>query len=47
VLFLGYPDPTVFLNGLEAGLHDLGYHEGQNMELVGRRDRATIRHVVR
>jgi putative tryptophan/tyrosine transport system substrate-binding protein len=36
VLFLGYPDPTVFLNGLEAGLHDLGYHEGQNMELVVR-----------
>ncbi len=36
VLLLGYPDPTVFLNGLKTGLHDLGYQEGQNMELVVR-----------
>jgi ABC-type uncharacterized transport system substrate-binding protein len=36
VLFLGYPDPTVFLNGLKAGLYDLGYQEGQNMELIVR-----------
>jgi putative tryptophan/tyrosine transport system substrate-binding protein len=36
VLFLGYPNPTVFLNGLKAGLHDLGYQEGQNMELIVR-----------
>src|SRR5262245_26659911 len=36
VLFLGYPDPTVFLNGLKAGLRDLGYDQGRNMELIVR-----------
>ena len=36
VLFLGYPDPAVFLNGLKAGLRDLGYLDGQNMELIVR-----------
>src|SRR5262249_14917974 len=36
VLFLGYPDPAVFLNGLKAGLRDLGYQEGQNLELIVR-----------
>jgi putative tryptophan/tyrosine transport system substrate-binding protein len=36
ILFLGYPDPTVFLNGLKAGLRDLGYLEGQNTELIVR-----------
>jgi len=34
VLFLGYPDPAVFLNGLKVGLRDLGYQDGQNMELT-------------
>jgi putative ABC transport system substrate-binding protein len=36
VLFLGYPDPVVFLNGLKGGLRDLGYQEGQNAELIVR-----------
>ena len=33
---LGYPDPTVFLNGLKAGLRDLGYEQGRNMDLIVR-----------
>jgi putative ABC transport system substrate-binding protein len=36
VLLLGYPDPSIFMMGLRAGLRDLGYEEGRNIELIVR-----------
>ena len=34
VLFLGYPDPSLFIKGLREGLRDLGYEEGRSIELI-------------
>jgi putative ABC transport system substrate-binding protein len=34
VLAFGYPDPSAFLTGFKNGLHDLGYEEGRNVELI-------------
>jgi ABC-type uncharacterized transport system substrate-binding protein len=36
VLFLGYPDPAIFESGFRTGLRHLGYHDGENIELVVR-----------
>jgi putative tryptophan/tyrosine transport system substrate-binding protein len=34
VLLLGYPDPSVFIQGLREGLRNLGYEEGRSIELM-------------
>src|SRR4029079_13569494 len=36
VLFLGYPDPSIFETGFRDGLRNLGYEEGRNIELIVR-----------
>ena len=36
VLFLGYPDPSIFEKGFRDGLSNLGYAEGQSIELIVR-----------
>jgi len=36
VLFLGYPNPSIFLKGLKDGLRNLGYEDGQSIELIVR-----------
>jgi putative tryptophan/tyrosine transport system substrate-binding protein len=34
ILLLGYPDPSVFIQGLREGLRNLGYEEGRSIELM-------------
>src|SRR5258705_12815861 len=36
VLFLGYPDPSIFEMGFRDGLRNLGYEEGRSIELIVR-----------
>src|SRR6266446_2694709 len=36
VLFLGYPDPSIFETGFRDGLRNLGYEEGRSIELIVR-----------
>ena len=36
VLFLGYPDPSIFEKGFRDGLWNLGYEEGRSIELIVR-----------